>query len=174
MLELRLTGNTYGIKEELKADGFRWNGYIKAWCKAFDDADKGYAETLADAWESEGVYGEVVTKADPNERKYMVKESWLFNLESMHDKVWCLIYDVRDNKIVLPFEVAGKTINGEDDLFDLMREVEDLTGAAHHKVTGKEYGRIREVVCWRVNARYTTCMASGMSEADAGLCFEDM
>ena len=174
MITLRLTGNTFEVKDELKADGFKWNMKNKFWYKDFEDADKERAESLATAFEANGVYGEVVAKADPNERKYYVKESWLFNLESMHDKIWCLVYDVRDNKILLPFEVAGKTINGEGDLFDLMNEVDDLTGMARRKVTGKEYGRIREVVGWRVNARYAACMASGMDEAKAGQCFEDI
>ena len=173
MTELRLTGNTYGIKDELKADGFRWNPTAKAWAKTFED--KAYATQLASAWESEGVYGEVVEKADPNQRKYFVKESWLFNLESMHDKVWCLVYDIREKNIEVPFEVAGRKITDEEGLFMLMDEADTLCGEARRgAVSGKVYGRIREIVNWRVNARYATCMASGMDEAMAGQCFDDM
>ena len=172
MIRLTITGNTYHIKEQLKADGFRWNANNKSWGKLFntqEDAD--YAakrHTHADVTIS------TTEVAAPNERKYFIKESWLFNLESMHDKAWCLIYDMRENKIICPFEVAGKTINDEADMFDLMHEIDELTGMARHRVTGKEYGRIREVVAWRVNARYAACMASGMDEADAGKCFEDI
>ena len=35
LLILWLTGNTYPIKEELKADGFRWDSNSKAWAKTF-------------------------------------------------------------------------------------------------------------------------------------------
>jgi len=172
MIRLTITGNTFNIKEQLKADGFRWNPNNKSWGKVFDTQDA--ADDATKRHTHAGVTITASEATDPNERKYMIKESWLFNLESMHDKAWCLIYDIRENKIVCPFEVAGKTINGEADMFDLMNEIDDLTGAARRRVTGKEYGRIREVVAWRVNARYAACMANGMDEADAGKCFEDM
>lgn len=108
-------------------------------------------------------------------RKYYVKGSWIFNLESMHDKIWCLIYDMQDGALTCPFEVAGKVINDESDLYELMDEADQLAWiASHRKVTGKEYGRIKQIVSWRVNQRYAVCMASGMSERDAGRCFEDM
>ena len=176
MVELRLSGNTFSIKEELKAEGFRWNADKRVWYKVFDENDSERAYALADAYVANGVYGDVHQKSSiaANERKYFVKESWLFNLESMHDRIWCLIYDMRENKIALPFEVAGKTINDEDDLLSLMDEAEELQFKAHGKVTGKEYARIKEIVSWRVNARYAACMAAGMDEADAGRCFEDM
>lgn len=108
-------------------------------------------------------------------RKYFVKRSWIFNLESMHDKIWCIIYDIRDGEIELPIEVAGKVINDEEDLHELMEEAENLEWAAKsRKVTGKEYGRIKDLVSWRVNQRYARCMASGMDERKAGACFEDL
>lgn len=172
MIRLVLAGNTYGIKDQLKAAGFRWNPSRKAWTITVEDQTE--ADSMACAYAVDDVRATTEEISDPNERKYFIKESWQFNLESMHDKIWCLIYDIQDHKIELPFTVAGKTINSEGDMYDLMNEVDDLLGAARHKVTGREYGRIREVVAWRVNARYTTCMANGMSEADAGLCFEDM
>ena len=108
-------------------------------------------------------------------RKYRVKTSWIFNLESMHDKIWCLIYDIQDGKISCPFEVAGTKIEGEDDLFSLMEECDELCWTAQcKKVTGREYGRIKQIVEWRVMNRYLTCMNNGMSESDAGVCFADM
>lgn len=176
MVELRLTGNTFSIKEELKAEGFRWNADRRVWYKVFEDADEERAYTLANAYVDNGVYGDVHHKAktDANERKYFIKESWLFNLESMHDRIWCLSYDIDEHRIELPFTVAGKTINGTGDLWELMDEVDELSFKARGKVTGKEYGRIKEIVAWRINARYTACMAAGMDEADAGRCFEDM
>lgn len=108
-------------------------------------------------------------------RKYFVKGSWIFNLESIHDKVWCMIYDVQDRKITLPINVAGKEINDESDLFDLIEEASQLEWKAKSgKVTGKEYGRIKALVEWRVYQRYARCMASGMNERDAAGCFEDL
>lgn len=108
-------------------------------------------------------------------RKYHVKQSWIFNLESMHDKCWCLIYDIRDGELKTPVEVAGKMINDEDDLEDLMEEIQELEWTAKRgKVTSKEYGRIKEIVNWRVYQRYATCVANGMNEKDAGYCFNDM
>lgn len=110
-----------------------------------------------------------------NERKYRIKESWRFNLESMNDKLWCLEYDYQDGELQLPIEVAGTIINDEDDFASLREECQDLLDAARYrKVTGKEFGRIKEIVEWRVNARYMRCMAAGMSERDAGKCFEDI
>ena len=168
---LTLTGKTYGIKEVLKGLGFRWNPDMKAWKAIFNSKEE--AEEIASRWASEGVYGKVEQKV---EKKYFVKESWIFNLESMHDKVWCLIIDMRDGKISAPFDVAGITVKSENDLFELLDEASYLEGKAksNRGVTGKEYGRIKDMVAWRVNARYATCMANGMSEADAGKCFEDM
>lgn len=108
-------------------------------------------------------------------RKYFVKTSWIFNLESMNDKIWCIIYDTQDGVLKFPFEVAGTEINEEDDLFRLKDEVNELERIAKsRKVTGKEYGRIKEIVNWRVNQRYMTCIAKGMSDYQAGACFEDL
>lgn len=174
MKQLILTGNTYSIRESLKKDGFRWNPTRKAWTRSFEDNDELLLK-LADAYEENGVHTQVKTLSDPNERKYMIKESWIFNLESMHDKVHCLSYDIRDKKIELPFTVAGKVINDESDLWELLDEASTLEYAAKtRKVTGKEYGRIKAIVSWRVEARYCACMAAGMEEAQAGQCFEDM
>jgi hypothetical protein len=109
------------------------------------------------------------------QRKYRVKMSWIFNLESMQDRLWCIEYDIEEGKIQLPIEVAGKQIKDIDELADLREECSDLEWTAKSgKVTGKEYGRIKQIVEWRVNARYMTCMANGMSERDAGACFEDL
>ena len=175
MTKLTLTGNTYGIREALKGLGVRWTPAIKGWIGIFSDEE---AEELSTRWHSEGVYATKVElpKTTGEVKRYPVKESYIFNLESMHDKIWCLIYDVRENKIAMPFEVAGRKINDEEDLQMLLDEAELLASAAKSSrgVTGKEYGRIKEIVGWRVNARYNACMAAGMSEADAGRCFEDM
>ena len=58
MIEVKLTGNTYGIKETLKGLGFKWNG--KEWIKEVKDQTE--AEELANRWISEGVYGTITNK----------------------------------------------------------------------------------------------------------------
>lgn len=170
---LVVMGNTFMFKDSLKKDGFRWNPEGKNWFKI--STDEKSLDMLAEAYAENGLKTSMSTVNDPNEKKYFVKESWIFNLESMHDKIYCLSYDIRDKKIELPFTVAGKTINSEDDLWELLEEASDLEGAAKFgKVSSRQYGRIKEIVAWRVEARYVTCLAAGMSEAEAGKCFEDM
>lgn len=111
----------------------------------------------------------------PDERKYLIKESWIFNLESMHDKLYCVIYDIQDGKLQLPVSICGKKIESEEDVMDLIDEAGNLEWIAKsRRVTGKEYGRIKELVTWRVEQRYATCMANGMDERDAGECFDDL
>ena len=109
------------------------------------------------------------------ERKDYIKNGWIFNLESMHDKCWCLIYDIRDDIIKCPFTVAGKIINDESDLMDLMDEASDLEWIAKsRKVTSKEYGRIKAIVTWRVEQRYMTCLNAGLDENVAAGAFSDL
>lgn len=108
-------------------------------------------------------------------RKYRIKQEWIFNLESMHDKLWCIEYDVDEGKLDFPFEVAGTTINDYEDLNNLREECGELEWTAKcGKVTGKEYGRIKQIVEWRVMQRYVRCIQSGMSEKEAGKCFEEV
>jgi hypothetical protein len=176
--EVIMSGNTYGIKETLKQLGFKWFSRAKVWSRFFDTEQE--ATEIANRWTAEGVYGSVVEGgAAPKQfqtKYYRVKQSWIFNLESMHDKAYCLIYDIREGELALPFKVAGKTINSTDDLYELIDEAGELESKAKSArgVTGKEYGRIKEIVSWRVEQRYATCMAAGMSEAEAGQCFEDI
>lgn len=171
---LTITGKTFEIKEQLKAEGYRWNLEAKGWSKAFADTDKDYVKLLAESLEADGTLTATITHQE-EEKKYRVKEDWIFNLESMHDKLWCLTYDVQEGKLKYPFTVAGRTMNSEDDIYQLQEEAEELEYKAKSgKVTGSEYGRIREIVAWRVEVRYVTCLAAGMSEKEAGRCFEDM
>jgi len=172
MYRLILTGNTFSIKQELKAEGFRWNSFNKSWYKDFEEEDRAVA--LSTAYEANGVCG-LVTPLNPDTKKYFVKEGWIFNLESMHDKLFCIALDLREGRLKAPLEIAGKTINSEDDIDELMDEASKLEWIAKSRpVTSKEYGRIKAIVNWRVEARYATCIANGMNEADAGRCFEDL
>lgn len=108
-------------------------------------------------------------------KKYWVKQSWIFNLEAMHDKLFCIQLDLDEGKLLFPIEIAGTEIHDYDDLQDLVTECEELEWTAKSgKVTGKQYGRIKAIVEWRVNQRYVTCLNRGMKESDAGQCFEDL
>jgi len=108
-------------------------------------------------------------------RKYWVKREWIFNLESMNDKLWCIIYDMREGIITSPVEIAGRICRDEDDVQEIIDEADKLEWIAKSgKVTGKEYGRIKQIAEWRALQRYCTCLANGMSERDAGMCFADM
>ena len=108
-------------------------------------------------------------------KTYYVKGSWIFNLEAMHDKLHCIIYDMEDGNIQTPFEIAGTPINSEDDVYELRERAEQLEWIAKsRKVPGKEYGEIKRLVEWRVTQRYLSCLMGGMSEERAGRCFGDM
>lgn len=108
-------------------------------------------------------------------RKYFVKRNWIFNLEAMHDKLYCIIYDIEDGELTLPLNICGTEIEDESQIYDLIDEASELEWIAKsRKVTSKEYGRIKQMVEWRVIQRYARCMASGMSEQEAGMCFKDM
>lgn len=109
------------------------------------------------------------------QRKYLVKMSWIFNIESMSDHLHCKIYDVEDGKLQLPIVVAETECNSIEDIEALIEEAYELEWKAKcGRVTGKEYGRIREFVNYRVYARYETCIANGMDESRAGMCFSDI
>lgn len=55
-LQLVITGNTYEIKELLKADKFKWDAYDKCWWKNFNLNEDGigeeYVKNLAEAFET--------------------------------------------------------------------------------------------------------------------------
>lgn len=102
-------------------------------------------------------------------RKYYVKESYRFNLDSMHDHIWCCIFDVEDG-ICETVELMGEAMN-LDRLYEFKEEVENLQCVAWGKVTGKEYGRIKAISDERNLIRYATCLSKGMSEEDAAYAF---
>lgn len=108
-------------------------------------------------------------------RKYLVKEDWIFNLESMHDKLYYIKYNLEDGNLNFPLTIAGTKVANDDDLYRLIEECETLEWIAKsRRVTGSEYERIKEIVTWRVTQRYLQCLANGMTERDAGKCFSDL
>ena len=103
------------------------------------------------------------------ERKYYVKESMRFNLDSMNTKLWCLMDDIENGKYEY-VEIMGKKM-GWHELNAFRHEVQDLESKAYGRVTGREYGRIKAISEARNMMRYMTCLASGMSENDASYAF---
>ncbi|MCR4991981.1 MAG: hypothetical protein K6A45_02945 [Lachnospiraceae bacterium] len=109
-------------------------------------------------------------------KRYHIKEGWIFNLEAMHDKLWCIGNDLDEGVLKGPIEILGvKDINDSSDIQVLIDEAYELESAAKGRgLTGEQYKRAKEMVEWRVMQRYATCLNSGMDERTAGGCFEDM
>ena len=107
--------------------------------------------------------------------KYYVKQDWIFNLESCHDKFFCLMEDMREGKFKGPLQIDSYKIEEPSQFYQLIDLVDELCWAAKcRKVSSREYGQIREFVHWRINVRYNTCLTAGMSEQEAGRCFEEI
>lgn len=176
MIKLVITGKTYPFKETLKKTGFHWDGVNKVWYNIYEESQKKKAEVIAAGFEENGLQATFsIAQAPPTVKKYPVKESWIFNLESMHDKLWVIEHDLDEGNMSFPITIAGTEIKDFDDLYNLREEASELEWKAKSgAVTGSQYGRIKEIVGWRVNQRYATCLAAGMNERDAGRCFEDM
>lgn len=175
MKRVIITGKTYQLRESLRKDGFRWNPDKKQWYQDFKDGDT--ISHILESYKGSGIYTEVKSIDDSRkpERKYWIKEGWIFNLEAMHDKLACIGFDIEEGKLQFPLEIANRKIKNWDDLDKLIEEALNLESIAKsRKVTGKEFGRIKEMVNWRVEQRYMTCLASGMEESDAAGCFEDL
>lgn len=104
-------------------------------------------------------------------RKYFVKANYRFNLDSMREHVWCILYDMRDG-LYDKVNLMGETMD-VDKVENFLEELEDLESKAFGKVTGKEYGRIKAISDERNMIRYTKCIASGMDEDKAAYAFFD-
>jgi len=64
LIILYVHGDTFDIKEELKADGFKWDADDRVWYKNFNPAEEGigyeYVKNLAEAMETtDGVWCEI-------------------------------------------------------------------------------------------------------------------
>ena len=107
-----------------------------------------------------------------NMKTYYCNNSMKFNLDSMITFVQNLRYDLYNGDIE-GAEICGKMINITN-IDELLEELYDLHGkAVYGKVTGKEYGRIKEIQAERQLIRYAKCIDAGMSESDAGYAFTD-
>ena len=104
------------------------------------------------------------------ERKYFVKAAYRTNLDTMITKLECFDYDMRDGEYET-VEVMGKVYDVVT-IDELINECRDLLSKANFgKVTGREYGRIKEISDARDMMRYCTCLAKGMDESKAANAF---
>ncbi len=104
------------------------------------------------------------------ERKYWVKATYRTNLDTFITKCHCIRYDMEDGEYD-EIELIGKRYN-IDTIANLIEECQELlSSACFGKVTGREYGRIKEISEFRDYQRYATCIASGMSEEKASYAF---
>ena len=104
------------------------------------------------------------------ERKYWVKASYRTNLDSFITKCQCIWYDMVDGEYD-EIELLGKKYNAGN-IYGLIDECQVLLGIANcGKVTGREYGRIKQISEFREWQRYNTCIANGMSEDKASYAF---
>lgn len=104
---------------------------------------------------------------------YYCNASMKFNLDSAITLVQNLRYDFESGEQKEPVFIFGRRVDFVS-VDDLLEELYDLHGKAlFGKVTGKEYGRIKEIQGERQMIRYAKCLAAGMSENDAALAFTD-
>ncbi len=102
-------------------------------------------------------------------RKYYVNAGMRTNLETMLTKIELLEYDMIDNTIH-SVELMDKVYD-LDNIGELKDELRSLITLAYDKVTGKEYGRIKQISDYRDCMRYATCIDNGLSEEDSSYAF---
>lgn len=94
---------------------------------------------------------------------YKQTDRALFNLSSMLDKLECDKYDALEEENWAKIESIQEQINTIEKLLNKM-----YTG----KVKASEWALIQKIVSEREFIRYNTCLVAGMSEQEAGKCFE--
>lgn len=105
-----------------------------------------------------------------NERKYLVNSGMRTNLESFRIRVLNSMYDMEYGETDEAWFLGKKY--DVDTIYDLLEEVEQLqTYAEFFRVTGKEYGRIKEISNDQNWHRYNACISSGMDEDRASYAF---
>lgn len=106
---------------------------------------------------------------------FINKESWIFNLTAAYEKLRELEYRADDGEIQFPITVADTVLSSSSDLYNMRIECENLLTAAHTRpVTAEEYKRISQLVHWRAEQRYFTCLANSLAEEEAGQEFAEL
>lgn len=104
-----------------------------------------------------------------NERKYYVKSGMRTNLDSMNTSLELIMYDMEDGKYNTVW-IMGKELDIEG-VEALRDEVNDLLMKANWgKVTGREYGRIKEISEERDAWRLARNIAAGTPDEYLGYC----
>lgn len=105
-------------------------------------------------------------------KTYYCNESMKFNLDSAYTLVTNIWFDYVQEVRTNPMVIFGRTIRNDLDAYDLREEIANLAlKAQFSKVTGKEYGRIKEIQQERQIIRYSKCIESGMDESRASYAF---
>lgn len=85
-------------------------------------------------------------------KHYPVSENMRFNLESCHDKYSNMMFDAMQ---------AGNW-EEEERISKLRDEADELAfKAGYGWLSGKDYGRAKEIVAWRTMMRDTACAQAG-------------
>lgn len=102
-------------------------------------------------------------------RKYYVKSGMRFNLDSMSTSLSLKIYEMQDGEYDTVW-IMGKKLD-LDGVEALKDEVDDLLMKANFgKVTGREYGRIKEISEERDAWRLARNIEAGTPDEYLGYC----
>lgn len=85
-------------------------------------------------------------------KHYPVSENMMFNLEACHDKMSLMIYEAERNG---NFEEAEKITARRDEADELSWK------ASSGWLSGKDYGRAKKLVAWRIEMRIAANVAAG-------------
>ena len=83
---------------------------------------------------------------------YPVSESMKFNLEACHDKLSLMIYEAEDND---DWDLAGELRDRRDQADELANK------AGYGWLSGKDYGKAKELVAWRIEKRIEANIEAG-------------
>ena len=91
--------------------------------------------------------------------KTRVGENIVFNMDSMHDKLFCIMYDIEEGKISVPFTLLDVEITCADDVYELVEECDKWSSVIRSRALGSdEFARVMDIVNWR---EYQRSLASG-------------
>jgi len=85
---------------------------------------------------------------------YPVSENMMFNLESCHDKYSVMMYEAAE----------ARDWKREAELMKLREESDELCAKASctRYLSGKDYGRAKEFIAWRICMRDLACANAGV------------
>ena len=85
-------------------------------------------------------------------KHYPVSENMKFNLEACHDKLSLMIYDAEDKG---DFDEAEKIRAQREEADELSWK------ASYGWLSGKDYGKAKELVAWRIEKRVEANLEAG-------------